>query len=51
MAVGASVLTEERLTPPPTDKPMGIFRAIGTAHRTTWRRPLFYVLVVGAMQV
>jgi glycerophosphoryl diester phosphodiesterase len=32
-------------------KPVGIFRAIGIAHRTTWRRPLFYVLVVGAMQV
>ena len=32
-------------------KPVGIFRAIGIAHRTTWRGPLFYVLVVGAMQV
>ena len=30
---------------------MGIFRAIGIAHRTTWRRPHFYVLVVGAWQL
>jgi glycerophosphoryl diester phosphodiesterase len=30
---------------------MGIFRAIGTAHRTTWRSPQIYVLVVGAMQL
>ncbi len=30
---------------------MGIFRAIGIAHRTTWRSPQFYVLVVGAMQL
>ena len=45
----ASELGEERLTPQPTDKPVGIFRAIGIAHRTTWRRPQFYVLVVGAI--
>jgi len=32
-------------------KPVGIFRAIGTAHRTLWRRPLLYLLVVGAMQL
>ena len=30
---------------------MGIFRAIGIARRTTWRNPLFYVLVVGVTQV
>ena len=30
---------------------MGIFRAIGIAHRTTWQSPQFYVLVVGAMQL
>jgi glycerophosphoryl diester phosphodiesterase len=30
---------------------VGIFRAIGIAHRTTWRSPQFYVLVVGAMQL
>jgi glycerophosphoryl diester phosphodiesterase len=30
---------------------VGIFRAIGIANRTTWRHPLFYVLVVGAMQL
>ena len=44
-------LTEERLAPQPTDKPVGISRAIGIANRTTWRSPQFYVLVVGAMQV
>ena len=49
--MGTRVVTEERLTPQPTAKPVGIFRAIGIAHRTTWRRPQFYVLVVGAMQV
>jgi glycerophosphoryl diester phosphodiesterase len=61
--VGATDLGEEQLAPKPsdkpvgtdkpvlTDKPVGIFRAIGIAHRTTWRRPQFYVLVVGAMQV
>jgi hypothetical protein len=41
---------EKRLARP-ADKPVGIFRAIGIAHRTTWRSPLFYVLVVGATQV
>jgi glycerophosphoryl diester phosphodiesterase len=30
---------------------VGIFRAIGIAHRTTWRRPHFYVLVVGVWQL
>jgi glycerophosphoryl diester phosphodiesterase len=30
---------------------VGIFRAIGIAHRTTWRSPLFYVVVVGAIQL
>jgi glycerophosphoryl diester phosphodiesterase len=30
---------------------VGIFRAIGIAHRTTWQSPQFYVLVVGAMQL
>ncbi|HEY6810983.1 MAG TPA: glycerophosphodiester phosphodiesterase [Propionibacteriaceae bacterium] len=30
---------------------MGIFRAIGIAHRTTWQSPQFYVLVIGAMQL
>jgi glycerophosphoryl diester phosphodiesterase len=48
--VGAD-LTEERLALQPTDKPVGISRAIGIANRTTWRSPQFYVLVVGAMQV
>jgi hypothetical protein len=41
---------EKRLARP-ADKPVGIFRAIGIVHRTTWRSPLFYVLVVGATQV
>ncbi|HEY6684334.1 MAG TPA: glycerophosphoryl diester phosphodiesterase membrane domain-containing protein, partial [Propionibacteriaceae bacterium] len=49
--MAASDLGEKRLTPRPTDKPVGIFRAIGIAHRTTWRSPQFYVLVVGAMQL
>ena len=49
--MGASVITQERPTSQPTAKPMGIFRAIGTAHRTTWRSPQIYVLVVGAMQL
>jgi glycerophosphoryl diester phosphodiesterase len=49
--MGAGDLTEERLALQPTDKPVGIFRAIGIARRTTWRSPLFYVLVVGAMQL
>lgn len=49
--MGASDLAEEQLTPQPTVKPVGIFRAIGTAHRTTWRTPQFYVLTIGAMQL
>jgi glycerophosphoryl diester phosphodiesterase len=49
--VGTSDIAEEQLTPQPVVKPVGIFRALGTAHRTTWRSPLFYVLVVGAMQL
>ena len=49
--MGASKLAEERRLSQPTDKPVGIFRAIGTAHRTTWRSPQLYVLVVGAMQL
>ncbi|HKN42583.1 MAG TPA: glycerophosphoryl diester phosphodiesterase membrane domain-containing protein, partial [Propionibacteriaceae bacterium] len=49
--MGASKLAEDRRLSQPTDKPVGIFRAIGTAHRTTWRRPQLYVLVVGAMQL
>jgi len=49
--MGASYLAEEQLTPQPTVKPVGIFRAIGTAHRTTWRSPQFYVLTIGAMQL
>ena len=51
MPVDASKLAEEGRLSQPTDKPVGIFRAIGTAHRTTWRRPQLYVLVVGAMQL
>jgi glycerophosphoryl diester phosphodiesterase len=61
--VGATELGDQQLAPKPSDKPvstdrligadkpMGIFRAIGTAHRTTWRSPQIYVLVVGAMQL
>ncbi len=61
--MGATDLGDEQIAPKPPDKsagtgmpvgtakPVGIFRAIGIAHRTTWRRPQFYVLVVGAMQV
>ncbi len=49
--MGASKLAEERRLSQPTGKPVGIFRAIGTAHRTTWRSPQLYVLVVGAMQL
>ena len=49
--MGASKLAEEKRLPQSTDKPLGIFRAIRTAHRTTWRRPQLYVLVVGAMQL
>ena len=46
-----SDLGEKQLAPESADKPVGIFRAIGIANRTTWRSPLFYVLVVGAMQL
>jgi glycerophosphoryl diester phosphodiesterase len=42
---------EQRPATRPAEKPVGIRRAIGIAHRTTWRSPLFYVLVVGAMQL
>jgi glycerophosphoryl diester phosphodiesterase len=49
--VVTSKLGEKRLTPQATEKPVGIFRAIGIAHRTTWRRPHFYVLVVGVWQL
>ena len=36
---------------PRADKPVGIFRAIGIANRTTWRQPHFYVLTVATMQL
>ena len=49
--MSASDLGEDRLARQPTDEPVGIFRAIGIARRTTLRSPLFYVLVVGAMQL
>jgi glycerophosphoryl diester phosphodiesterase len=49
--VGAIDLGEKRLALQPTDKPVGIFGAIGIAHRTTLRSPLFYLIVVGAMQL
>ena len=49
--MAASDLGEELLAPQRAEKPVGIFRAIGIAHRTTWRSPLFYVLVVGAVQL
>jgi len=49
--VAVSELGEKRPATKPAEKPVGIFRAIGTAHRTTWRRPQFYVLVVGAIQL
>ena len=61
--MGATDLGDEQIAPKPPDKsagtgmpvgtakPMGIFRAIRTAHRTTWRSPQIYVLVVGAMQL
>lgn len=35
----------------PTDKPLGVIRAIAVAHRTTWRQPIFYVLTVLALEV
>ncbi len=49
--MGAIDLGEKRLALQPTDKPVGIFSAIGIAHRTTLRSPLFYLIVVGAMQL
>jgi glycerophosphoryl diester phosphodiesterase len=49
--VAVSELGEKRPATKPADKPVGIFRAIGLAHRTTWQSPQFYVLVVGAMQL
>jgi glycerophosphoryl diester phosphodiesterase len=49
--VAVSELGEKRPATQPAEKPVGIFRAIGIAHRTTWRSPQFYVLVVGAMQL
>jgi glycerophosphoryl diester phosphodiesterase len=42
---------DQELQQPAPSKPLGIFRTIGIAHRTTWRNPLFYVLVIGAMQI
>jgi glycerophosphoryl diester phosphodiesterase len=49
--VAISELGEKRPATQPADKPVGIFRAIGIAHRTTWQSPQFYVLVVAAMQL
>jgi glycerophosphoryl diester phosphodiesterase len=49
--VAISELGEKRPATQPADKPVGIFRAIGIAHRTTWQSPQFYVLVIGAMQL
>jgi glycerophosphoryl diester phosphodiesterase len=49
--VAVSELGEKRPATEPADKPVGIFRAIGIARRTTWQRPQFYVLVVAAMQL
>jgi glycerophosphoryl diester phosphodiesterase len=49
--VAVSELGEKRPATQPADKPVGIFRAIGIAHRTTWQSPQFYVLVIGAMQL
>jgi glycerophosphoryl diester phosphodiesterase len=48
---GVSDLGEKQLASEPADKPVGIFRAIGIAQQTTRRSPLFYVVVVGAMQL
>ena len=39
------------LAPQRAEKPVGIRRAIGIAHRTTWQSPQLYVLVVGAVQL
>jgi hypothetical protein len=49
--VAVSELGEKRPATQPADKPVGIFRGIGIAHRTTWQSPQFYVLVIGAMQL
>ena len=49
--MAVSELGEKRPATQPADKPVGIFRAIGIAHRTTWQSPQFYVLVIGAMQL
>ena len=46
-----SELGEKRPPTQPADKPVGIFRAIKIARRTTWRSPQFYVLVVAGMQL
>ena len=49
--MAVSELGERRPATQPADKPVGIFCAIGIAHRTTWQSPQFYVLVVGVMQL
>jgi glycerophosphoryl diester phosphodiesterase len=49
--VVASNLGEELLAPQRAEKAVGIRRAIGIAHRTTWQNPQLYVLIVGAMQL
>jgi glycerophosphoryl diester phosphodiesterase len=49
--VVASNLGEELLAPQRAEKAVGIRRAIGIAHRTTWQDPQLYVLIVGAMQL
>jgi glycerophosphoryl diester phosphodiesterase len=48
--VVASNLGEELLAHQRAEK-VGIRRAIGIAHRTTWQSPQLYVLVVGAMHL
>lgn len=49
--MAVSALGEKTPATQPAEKPVGIFRAIGIAYRTTWRSPQFYVLVVAAMQL
>ena len=49
--MAVSELGEKRPATQPVEKPVGILRAIGTAHRTTWESPQLYVLVVAAMQL
>ncbi len=49
--MAVSELGEKRPATQPAEKPVGIFRAIGIARRTTWQSPQFYVLVVAAMQL